>query len=170
MNVTEFDAGTARDAEAALAGICDSPQWAAAVVASRPHHTLGRLLEVSDAAVTALSEPEFAAALSAHPRIGDRTAGGRSQREQAGVAASDADTLAALATLGAEYERRHGMVYLVHASGRSGTELLDLLRGRLDNDVETERHTARAELATITRHRLRQTFAPAATSEGAESS
>nr|MBA3991602.1 2-oxo-4-hydroxy-4-carboxy-5-ureidoimidazoline decarboxylase [Propionibacteriales bacterium] len=53
-----------------------------------------------------------------------------------------------------EYERRFGHVYLVSAAGRTGEELLAVLRGRLDNDRETERQVVRRELARITRLRL----------------
>ena len=40
------------------------------------------------------------------------------------------------------------------ASGRSGEELLDVLRSRLLNDRDTERRVVRAELGTINRLRL----------------
>ena len=54
------------------------------------------------------------------------------------------------------YEHRFGHVFLVRARGRSGAELLGLLRGRLDNDDETERGVVRRELAEITSLRLRE--------------
>ncbi len=169
MRVAEFDALGALDAEAALLRVCESSGWAADVVAGRPYGSLAALLDVADAVLTTLPDPEFQSALAGHPRIGERTERAQSLREQAGVDPSDPTTLAELAALGAEYERRHGMVYLVYASGRSGTDLLDLLRDRLYNDTTTEHRTARAELAKINRNRLRQMFAPdgrVATHEG----
>ena len=63
-------------------------------------------------------------------------------------------TLAALAELNRTYEDRFGHVYLVAASGRTGEELLDVLRSRLLNDRETERRVVRQELGTINRLRL----------------
>ena len=54
----------------------------------------------------------------------------------------------------AEYEETFGHVYLVCASGKFGTELLDILRGRLRNDPATERSMLRTELAAINRIRL----------------
>ncbi|WP_137874023.1 2-oxo-4-hydroxy-4-carboxy-5-ureidoimidazoline decarboxylase [Rhodococcus sp. Q] len=169
MRVAEFDALGATDAEPVLLRVCESGGWAAGVVAGRPYGTLTDLLDAADAALDALPDSEFDAALAGHPRIGERTERAQSRLEQAGVDEADTATLTELAALGAEYERRHGMVYLVHASGRSGTDLLDLLRGRVDNDTATERRTAREELATINRNRLRQMFAPdgrVATHEG----
>ncbi|MBV9314305.1 MAG: hypothetical protein JO100_11350 [Pseudonocardia sp.] len=52
------------------------------------------------------------------------------------------------------YERRFGHVYLVCADGQSAEELLDVLRARLGNDLETERRVPRVELAKINRLRL----------------
>lgn len=173
MRIAEFDALVPDDAEATLLQVCESGVWAAALAAARPHGTVAALLDAADDALAALPGPEFDAALAGHPRIGERTDRPRSRAEQAGVEGSDAATLAELAALGAEYERRHAMVYLVFASGRSGAELLEVLRHRIDNDTPTERVTARAELAKINRHRLRQLFAPdgrVATHEGAEPS
>jgi 2-oxo-4-hydroxy-4-carboxy-5-ureidoimidazoline decarboxylase len=63
-------------------------------------------------------------------------------------------TLAALAEGNREYEARFGHVYLVCASGRSGEELLAVLRSRLGNDPATERRVVRAELGKINRLRL----------------
>ena len=47
--------------------------------------------------------------------------------------AADAETARALAESNLEYEQRFGHIYLVCASGRTGKELLALLRGRLQN-------------------------------------
>ena len=53
-----------------------------------------------------------------------------------------------------EYEARFGHVYLVCASGRTGAELLALLRSRLANDPAYERTVARRELGKINALRL----------------
>ena len=102
-------------------------------------------------ALAALSETDVDEALAGHPRIGER-GGATSQREQSAVRGEE--TLAALAAGNRTYEERFGHVYLVAASGRSGEELLDVLRSRLLNDRDTERRVVRAELGTINRLRL----------------
>ena len=53
-----------------------------------------------------------------------------------------------------EYEARFGHVYLVCADGRSGDELLAVLRERLTNDPTREWATVREELRKINRLRL----------------
>ncbi|NUP00085.1 MAG: OHCU decarboxylase, partial [Nonomuraea sp.] len=72
-------------------------------------------------------------------------------QEQSGV---PDDLRAALAAGNRAYEQRFGHVYLVCATGLSGSELLARLRTRLGNDEETERDVVRDELAKITRLRL----------------
>jgi len=105
----------------------------------------------ADRALAVLSEGDVDDALAGHPRIGER-GGATSRREQSDVRGEE--TLAALAQLNRTYEERFGHVYLVAASGRTGEELLDVLRSRLLNDRETERRVVREELGTINRLRL----------------
>jgi 2-oxo-4-hydroxy-4-carboxy-5-ureidoimidazoline decarboxylase len=57
------------------------------------------------------------------------------------------------------YEERFGHVYLVRAAGRSGEEMLALLRERLAHDDHAERDVVRRQLAEITSLRLRRLWA-----------
>ncbi|MGH8894760.1 MAG: DUF6986 family protein, partial [Actinomycetes bacterium] len=115
-----------------LSQVCSSQRWADAVAGARPFRTPHRLYDVADRALAALSEADLDAALAGHPRIGERGGSASSRREQSGVTGED--TVTALAEGNREYEARFGHVYLVCASGRSGEELLAVLRSRLGND------------------------------------
>ena len=66
------------------------------------------------------------------------------------------DVRAALAEGNRAYEERFGHVYLVCATGRSGPELLAVLRSRLRNDPAYERTVVRDELGKINRLRLQR--------------
>jgi 2-oxo-4-hydroxy-4-carboxy-5-ureidoimidazoline decarboxylase len=157
MDLAGFNAASADDIETVLLACCSSPQWAQTVAARRPYPTAAALFEAAADAVGALDDAELQAALAGHPRIGERAGAGHSASsagEQAGVASSEAATLAALADGNREYEARFGHVYLVCASGRSGDELLAVLRARLRNDPATEWDVTRAELAKINQLRL----------------
>jgi 2-oxo-4-hydroxy-4-carboxy-5-ureidoimidazoline decarboxylase len=117
------------------------------------------LLMRSDAVVAGLTPEQVEEALAGHPRIGDRratSAPGWSRQEQAGVSAADAELARELAEGNAEYERRFGHIYLVCATGKSGQELLAILRERLGNDRDTEWKVVAAELAKINQLRLRK--------------
>jgi 2-oxo-4-hydroxy-4-carboxy-5-ureidoimidazoline decarboxylase len=157
MDLAGFNSAPAGDLRAALLDCCASPHWALAVAAGRPYPTPSALYEAADAALTGLDDTQLAAALAGHPRIGERAGAGHaasSGREQAGVAQSSAETLAALVDGNREYEARFGHVYLVCADGRTGEELLAVLRARLANDPIDELATTREELRKINRLRL----------------
>jgi len=84
-----------------------------------------------------------------------------SRQEQSGVDARDTATTRALAAANLEYEQRFGHIYLVCASGRTGQELLALLRGRLANKPEDEWQVVRTELQKINAIRLQRLLAGA---------
>ena len=112
---------------------------------------LGNAREV----IVTLSEEEKLEALNAHPAIGART--GLSERlaaEQGGDA--DPDTLAELARLNAEYERRFGFRFVVFVDRRPKAEILDVLRRRIRRTREKELDTAVAELVAIAEDRWRR--------------
>jgi 2-oxo-4-hydroxy-4-carboxy-5-ureidoimidazoline decarboxylase len=151
VNIAQFDGLPAGEAERELLAVCRAPRWARAVASGRPYGTAEAL---QAAARDALTDADLDEAMAGHPRIGDRTAGGQSRREQGAVATAEADVLTALAEGNREYEERFGHVYLVCASGRSAEDLLATLRSRLGNDPATERAVALRELAAINRLRL----------------
>jgi 2-oxo-4-hydroxy-4-carboxy-5-ureidoimidazoline decarboxylase len=122
------------------------PRWVDTVLAGRPYADLDALKAAAD---LPLSGAEIRQAMAAHPRIGEKPASGWARSEQSGV-----DNAAAFAAANAEYETRFGHVYLVCASGRSGEELLKVLRERLDNDPATELAVAGRELLKIAELRL----------------
>ena len=137
------------------------------MAAARPYISAQDAIRQSGAIIAALTVTELAEALAGHPRIGERPdpGGGSSQaaswsrREQSGVDADDADTRRALTQGNLEYEQRFGHIYLVCASGRTGKELLDVLRGRLKNKPEDEWQVVRTELQKINALRLQRLLA-----------
>ena len=169
VDVADFDRATAEDAAGWLRPSCASTRWIERLVGSRPHGSLGRLAAASDAAIAALGWPDIEEALATHPRIGDRALPGQeppgqerelswSRQEQAAAAGAGAGVQAELRAGNAEYEERFGHVFLICATGRSATEMLSALHGRLGNDAAAEREIVRSELVQIVRLRLAKTF------------
>ncbi|WP_283139553.1 2-oxo-4-hydroxy-4-carboxy-5-ureidoimidazoline decarboxylase [Rhizohabitans arisaemae] len=152
--ITRLDRMPIADLRAALHTVCSSLRWVEVVSAARPYRHTQALLAAADAASAQLTEADVDEALAGHPRIGERGADPVAHREQARV--SGAETLAELAAANREYEARFGHIYLVCADGRTGGELLALLRARLGNDGAAERRVVRDELAKINRLRLRR--------------
>jgi 2-oxo-4-hydroxy-4-carboxy-5-ureidoimidazoline decarboxylase len=139
-----------------LRACLDVPRWVNAVADRRPFADAAALYDAADTAARDLTDDEIHTALAAHPRIGERPAGSWSRAEQSGVDAADAELTLALREGNEEYERRFGHIYLVCASGRSGVELLGILRSRLDNHPDTELRVVAEELRKIARLRLRR--------------
>lgn len=133
-----------------LAACLEVPRWMDVVLAGRPYAGLGA--PRARATITVRAE-EVRRAMVAHPRIGER-ASGVSCPEQSGVDSAAAQRFLAA---NAEYEQRFGQVFLVRASGRTGPELLAILRERRGNDPETELAVAGRDLVEIAVLRLAET-------------
>lgn len=157
VSLTAVNELPAAAAERLLRACCASVAWARRLAAGRPYQSPAELFTAADGALAAMTEDDLDEAMAGHPRIGDRPSGSHgagSAREQSAALAAQPGVLAALAEGNRQYEERFGHVYLVCADGRSGEELLAVLRQRLRNDPQTERAQARAELGKINRIRL----------------
>jgi 2-oxo-4-hydroxy-4-carboxy--5-ureidoimidazoline (OHCU) decarboxylase len=106
----------------------------------------------ADDAVASLTEEEKVEALAAHPAIG-QTAGlsARSAAEQG--TEEDPCVLADLATLNIAYERKFGFRFVVFVNRRPKSEILRVLRTRLDRSREEELDTGCRELVAIAKDR-----------------
>ena len=108
------------------------------------------------AAIEGFSASEVVEAASFHGDIGESpvTLDPMARAEQSAASGADAAILAELRALGAEYIERHGVKFLVSAKGKSASELLSVLKGRIDNPTAVELDNARTALWEITRKRL----------------
>ncbi|WP_232050319.1 2-oxo-4-hydroxy-4-carboxy-5-ureidoimidazoline decarboxylase [Actinoplanes sp. OR16] len=137
-----------------------APAWGAAIAAGGPYRDRAGLLAAADAAARQLSWDDVLLGLSAHPRIGERAAGESKEaawsrtEQQAAAQSADAGLKAALVEANKLYEDRFGHVFLIFASGRSQSEILEAARARLENDETTERAIVRDELRKIALLRL----------------
>jgi 2-oxo-4-hydroxy-4-carboxy--5-ureidoimidazoline (OHCU) decarboxylase len=104
-------------------------------------------LERADEVIEALSEEEKIEALNAHPPIGEHEGSEHSVREQG----SDEDPvlLSALARLNKTYEKKFGFRFVVFVNRRPRSEILHVLRERLQNRREDELAAGLDELVAI---------------------
>ena len=131
---------------------------AEAVLAGRPYADDADVVEVADKAAREFTPEDVDRALAAHPRIGEKAQGRRteaawSRDEQAGVS-RDEQTRAALADGNRAYEERFGRVFLICATGLSGEQVLSALQQRLAHDDATEQAVVADELRKIALLRL----------------
>ncbi len=128
---------------------CGSEAWVETMLMSRPFASLDEVFAAAESAFDRLNESDWLDAFSSHPRIGEKGDKVESS-EQAGSAGHEEQ----LAAINAEYESRFDFIYIVYASGKSGEEMLEIAKSRLDNERETELKVAAGEQRKITRTRL----------------
>jgi 2-oxo-4-hydroxy-4-carboxy-5-ureidoimidazoline decarboxylase len=136
-----------------------APGWADSVLAGRPYPDRESLLAMAYRFGLGLDDAGLEAALSRHPRIGERSSGpGReaahSRSEQGGVDAQDHDLAEQLRLGNLAYEAAFDRVFLIRAAGRTGPEILAALTERLEHDPGTEAGVVRDQLAQIAQLRL----------------
>ena len=108
----------------------------------------------AQAVVGELSEEEKLEALNAHPAIGARRLSARSAAEQGSD--DTPETLAELERLNIEYEERFGFRFVVFVNRRPKSEIVPILRERLERTREQELDTAVQELVAIAEDRWRR--------------
>ena len=143
---------------------CGSNAWANGMTARRPFPEEANLLAVSDQIWRNLTEADWMEAFRSHPRIGESRApvsvptqsATWSKREQQSLTAAGDAVKIALAEANREYEGRFGHIFIVCASGKSGPEILEILRLRLENDKRRELQEAAEQQRQITQIRLKR--------------
>ncbi|MBB2977117.1 2-oxo-4-hydroxy-4-carboxy-5-ureidoimidazoline decarboxylase [Microbacterium endophyticum] len=163
MDLDEFNALSESDAQATVAVWAAIPGWVDAVVAGRPYSSADALASYASSLASVWSRADLDAALSHHPRIGDKPRGSgatadASRAEQSSMSTAADDIVSALATGNADYEARFGRVFLIRAAGRTPAEMLSHLHRRLENDEADEAREATEQLAEIALLRLRTTI------------
>jgi len=122
------------------------------------------LLAVSDEIWRGLGEADWLEAFKSHPRIGESRAeevspaqsSAWSAQEQQKAATADEAVKMALKWGNREYEQKFGRIFIVCATGKSASEILEILRRRLHNDEANELQLAAEEQRQIMHIRLRK--------------
>ncbi len=138
------------------------------MASQRPFASFEALRESADRIWLKLGRLDWLEAFSRHPKIGERkparsvTAQAQrwSEQEQAAVAGTREDVLAALAEANSTYEERFGYIFIVCASAKTSEEMLALLRSRLQNGADRELRIAAEEQQKITQLRLEKLLNP----------
>jgi 2-oxo-4-hydroxy-4-carboxy-5-ureidoimidazoline decarboxylase len=143
---------------------CGSETWAASMASKRPIHDEVSLMETSDAIWQGLGESGWLEAFRSHPQIGESYAETNataqssqwSEQEQRQAASADEAMKLALKWGNREYEQKFGRIFIVCATGKSASEILEILRRRLHNDEATELRQAAEEQRQIMHIRLKK--------------
>jgi len=154
VSLASFNAAPADEAVSAMLACCASRRFAVSMEAGRPYPSLDAVEDAVSVVFETLTWDDVLEAMAGHPRIGARVSG-QSAAEQSGV---DDGSRAALARGNEAYEARFGHVFLICATGLSGSQMLAALEERLTNDPSSERAVVTVELEKITVLRVRKAF------------
>jgi 2-oxo-4-hydroxy-4-carboxy--5-ureidoimidazoline (OHCU) decarboxylase len=111
-------------------------------------------LATADEVIAELNEDEKLEALNAHPAVGAKNLSARSAAEQGGD--DEPETLAELERLNSKYEERFGFRFVVFVNRRPKSEIVPILRDRLERTRDEELDTAVQELVAIAEDRWRR--------------
>ena len=162
MNLTELNQLTLEKAHEEFYKCCACHRLCKGLSEARPYKDLFDLLSRAETLWNSFGEPEFLEAFKGHSKIGDLDSLKKkymntrqwSIQEQAGIQAVDDKTLMELIKFNQLYEERFGFIFIVCATGKTASEMLTILKSRINNDAATELKTAAGEQAKITKIRL----------------
>lgn len=146
----------------ALFNCCSSTAWADKMLKGRPFGSKAELEEQAVHLFRNCTKKDWIEVFAHHPRLGDRKNlekkfAATSQwagEEQAGTAGASESILSQLEQANLEYEKKFGFTYILCATGRSASFMLESLQGRLKNQREKELNIAMEEQNKITKLRL----------------
>mmetsp|Transcript_17322 Transcript_17322/g.28447 ORF Transcript_17322/g.28447 Transcript_17322/m.28447 type:complete len:148 (+) Transcript_17322:165-608(+) len=143
------------------------------MVQRRPYRTVEEILDTADRIWWhELDRADVLESFGHHPKIGDigtlraKYADTKvwAENEQSGMNQAAEDTLQELAKGNQDYERKFGYIFIICATGKTATQMNDMLQARLPNDRETEIHVAMGEESKIIQIRMQKLLSELATS------
>ena len=164
VSIRDVNMTTSESATQQFLSACGSQKWAEAMVAARPFSDFVSLQTAAKTSFETLEEKDWLEAFRAHPRIGGKKSEDKvtqksanwSTKEQSGIAAASVESLSKLAQMNERYFEKHDFIFIVFASGKTASQMLDILEGRLQNDTKTEIANAAIEQERITAVRLKK--------------
>ena len=142
---------------------CASVRWCEGLEESRPFLSDEDVLDKSAKVFSALDESDWLEAFEGHPQIGNietlpakyANTKAIAGDEQSGVQSASQDVLKRLATANEEYLEKFGFIFIVCATGKSASEILELIQQRLPGTRDQELIAAGEEQSKITARRLK---------------
>ncbi len=162
MNLVKLNSLSQDQAEAVFLKCCSSPEYCKALARSMPFLSEEELLSKVENIWWEMDQDHWLEAFKGHPKIGDinslrkkyETTKNWCSTEQAGVDDASESILRELQKLNESYEKKFGFIFIVCATGKSASQMLNILKARIDNDHSVELKNAATEQLKITKIRL----------------
>ena len=148
MTFHEFDTLPVETLKQELYRCCGSTTWVSNMVKEFPAEDLIDLFETAEEQWNACSEEDWKEAFRQHAKVGDPASG------QEAVQQASPGLLTELAAANEAYEKKFGYVFVISAMGKTGEQILAILKERLANTAGEEIQVAKDEQHQITLTRL----------------
>lgn len=138
-----------------LLEFCSSTQWIESMVNARPYKDSEHMLSLAESLWLQASEADILEAFLGHPKIGDLNAlknkyAHHATSEQGQVADAQEEILQQLQQCNERYEQQFGFIFIVCATGKSASQMLNLIKQRIINSRDDElRNGANEQLKII---------------------
>jgi 2-oxo-4-hydroxy-4-carboxy-5-ureidoimidazoline decarboxylase len=159
MNINAINNLKADDLRVHLQSCCDCSAWAGRVVLSAPFSTASDLMDCCAKEWLRATEEEILEAFSGHPQIGDMNAlrnkyASTASAEQGQVSNANETVLLALREQNQRYLEKFGFIFIICATGKSASQMLALLKARINNSPGEELANGAKEQGKIMNLRL----------------
>ena len=164
MTLEALNKLSAGQAKIEFSKCCGAKKWVDQMERGRPYKDVDGLLELAAQVWNNSTEEDWREAFTHHPKIGDVDSLEKkftntkewAGNEQQSVETASRSTIEQLAEMNTRYEGRFGFIFIVCATGKSASEMLEILNSRIDNDQQKELRIAMEEQGKITALRLKK--------------
>lgn len=159
MNIKTLNKSSKKRLKEQLMTCCGSKKWADLMAKKAPFKSEEALAQAAEDIWYDVCEVEdWLEAFSHHPQIGDLDSLAKkfAGKEQAGIKAASKTLLKKLAKQNKAYLKKYGFIFLISASGKSASQMSELLNDRLRNAPLEELVIAVGEQHKITIARLQK--------------
>ncbi|MFT6206185.1 MAG: 2-oxo-4-hydroxy-4-carboxy-5-ureidoimidazoline decarboxylase [Colwellia sp.] len=170
MSIIVLNALQPQAAHLAFMQCCTANTWVSHMMAAMPYNNLAALSAHADISWKNLTEADYLQAFEGHPKIGDVSSLREKYRstekiaagEQSGVNTATEQALSELKRLNDDYQEKFGFIFIVCATGKTATQMLDILVKRYANNRAEEIINAAEEQRKILQLRIVKMIATAA--------
>ena len=171
MSIIVLNALQPQAAHLAFMQCCTANTWVSRMVTAMPYNSLAALSAQADLSWKNLTEADYLQAFEGHPKIGDVSSLREKYRstekiaagEQSGVNTATEQALSELKQLNDDYQEKFGFIFIVCATGKTATQMLDILVKRYANNRVEELINAAEEQRKIFQLRIEKMIAETAT-------
>ena len=159
MTLSSFNSLDKETAATKLFSCCGSRKWVSLMMKTFPFESETVMAENATTAwYNECGKEDWLESFTHHHKIGDKKSLSEkfAAKEQESVGSASEEIIETLAQANKVYEKKFGFIFIICATGKLATEMLQLLNDRLKNDKETELNIAMAEQHKITLLRIKK--------------